>query len=167
MPHKILVADDNRDTIMILSTVLERAGYHVIIAADGEEAVQRALEEKPALILVDIMMPKRNGFEVCKEVKNHPGTKEIPVLIITAKADSRSRMDGFAVGACEYITKPLNPKQLLQKVKDHLPPGEPFSPSAIAAMLAFFGLTGLLWKVFQGPGSLLHLYRFGFSGLFR
>jgi DNA-binding response OmpR family regulator len=161
MPHKILVADDNHDTIMILSTILEREGYRVITAADGLEAIRCALEEKPALILVDIMMPKKSGFEVCKALKENPDTKEIPVLIITAKTDPVSRKDGFDLGACEYIIKPLNPRQLLQKVKEHLPPGETFPPSGIAA--AVLGLAPLFWKAVRALGSPFYFHPFGFS----
>lgn len=167
MPYKILVADDNRDTIMILSTLLEREGYLVITAADGVEAMRRAEDEKPALILIDIMMPKKNGFEVCRELKGNPKMKEIPILIITAKTDPLSREDGFALGACEYITKPLNPRQILQKVKEHLPPHRTFPPSGLAAVVALSGLIPLLWKAAPALRPPFYFHPSGLSRLFR
>jgi len=167
MPYKILVADDNRDTIMILSTLLEKEGYRVITASDGLEAIQRTEAERPALILVDIMMPKKNGFEVCKEVKKNPRTKEIPVLIITAKTDPVSRENGFALGACEYITKPLSPRQILQKIKEHLPPNETLPPSGLAAVITFFGLAEPLWKTLRALWPPLSFHPVVFSRRFR
>ncbi len=79
-----------------------------------------------------------------KEVKENPHTKEIAVLIITAKTDPISQRDGLALGACEYLTKPLNPRQLLRKVKEHLPPSETFPLSRVAAVVTLLGLTSLL-----------------------
>lgn len=118
---KILAVDDIMDTIRILSAVLEKAGYTVITAMDGLEAIQKAERERPALILLDLMLPKKSGFEVCQELKKNSNTRDIPILMITAKVDPLSRKNGLALGACEYLTKPLNPREILQKVKEHLP----------------------------------------------
>ncbi|TAK00567.1 MAG: response regulator, partial [Candidatus Manganitrophaceae bacterium] len=70
---------------------------------------------------LDLMLPKKSGFEVCQELKKNSDTKDIPILMITAKVDPLSRKNGLALGACEYLTKPLNPREILQKVKEHLP----------------------------------------------
>lgn len=128
MPHRVLAVDDNIDTILILSAVLEKEGYNVITAKDGLEAVEKAERELPALIVLDLMMPKMNGFEVCRIIKGNPKTSHIPILMLTAKADPFSREQGLALGANEYLTKPLNPKEILTKIRQHLPPTEPPSP---------------------------------------
>ncbi len=121
MPHKVLAVDDNIDTILILSAVLEREGYEVITAKDGLEAVEKTERDLPALLLLDLMMPKMNGFEVCRAIRGNPKTNHIPILMLTAKTDPFSREQGLALGANEYLTKPLNPKEILTKIRKLLP----------------------------------------------
>lgn len=127
--QKILAVDDIMDTIHILSAVLEKAGYTVITAMDGLEAIEKAERERPALILLDLMLPKKDGFEVCQALKEDARTKNIPIVMITARTDSLSRKNGLAVGASEYLTKPLNPRDILKKVREHLPPSAEPVPS--------------------------------------
>ena len=116
MGYKILAVDDNKDTIAILSLLLNKEGYQVITAMDGLEAIQRAEQEQPALILLDVMIPKKDGFEVCRAIKENARTKEIPIIFITAKIDLATHRQGLALGGCEYLTKPLNPREILQTV---------------------------------------------------
>lgn len=118
--HKILIVDDNADTILILSGLLEVEGCGVMIAVDGLQAIHRAEREQPALILLDLTLPKRSGLEVCRTLKENPKTKEIPILILTAKSDPLTRQKAETVGADEYLTKPFNPGELIQKIKGYL-----------------------------------------------
>lgn len=121
MSKKILVVDDNQDTIQILTAVLRRGGYVVIAARDGMEAVEKVQEEMPELILSDIMMPKLDGFGVIQALKAEPKFRRIPILIISAKVDPASKARGMELGAKDYIIKPINPGEVLRKIKEHLP----------------------------------------------
>ncbi|MBI3804457.1 MAG: response regulator [Nitrospirae bacterium] len=121
MSKKILVVDDNQDTIQILTAVLRRGGYIVIAARDGMEAVEKVQEEMPELILSDIMMPKLDGFGVIQALKAEPKYRKIPILIISAKVDPASKARGIELGAEDYIIKPINPGEVLRKIKEHLP----------------------------------------------
>ncbi|TAK00295.1 MAG: response regulator [Candidatus Manganitrophaceae bacterium] len=120
LSKKILVVDDNQDTVQILTAVLKRGGYLVVAARDGVEAVQKVQEEKPSLVLSDIMMPKLDGFGVMEAMRADPGMNQIPVLIISAKVDPTSKARGLELGAKDYIIKPINPGEVLQKVRQHL-----------------------------------------------
>ncbi len=150
MSQKILVADDNQDTVLILSAILRKEGYAVITATDGLAAIQSATREMPALILLDIMMPQKDGFEVCTAIKENPRTKDIPIVMLTAKSDVFSRAHGFALGVCEFMTKPLNPRQVLQKVKENLPPDESNPPGKPAMIASLIGAAPLLWDSLRG-----------------
>jgi CheY-like chemotaxis protein len=156
MPYKVLAVDDNLDTILILSTVLEKEGYTVITARDGLEAIEKVQSDLPALILLDLMMPKMNGFDVCRAVKENPKTRHIPILILTAKTDPLSREQGLALGAKEYLTKPLNPREILTKVKEHLPSTEPPAPPP-GAPVALFGIAALLWESIRTSAAFFEL----------
>lgn len=144
MRHKVLAVDDNIDTILILSAVLEREGYEVITAKDGLEAVEKVERDLPALVLLDLMMPKMNGFEVCRAVRGNPKTNRIPILMLTAKTDPFSREQGLALGANEYLTKPLNPKEILTKVREYLAPTEPPPPPSGALTASLTGVIALI-----------------------
>lgn len=119
--QKVLIVDDNDDTVTIIRTVLEREGYLVVTAMDGIEGIEKARKELPDLIVLDLMMPRKNGFEVCQALKERSETKEIPILILSAKIDSVSRERTSALGAQEHLTKPINPALLLKKIKQYLP----------------------------------------------
>lgn len=121
MGKKILVADDEIHILQIVKFNLQkRGGYEVIIAKNGEEALELAKAEKPDLILSDVMMPKMSGFEFCEAAKKDDELKEIPFLILTAKGQESDLTEGKKAGVDEYITKPFSPKSLLNKVKDTL-----------------------------------------------
>jgi len=133
MSKKVLVVDDNQDAINILSAILKKAGYFVDIAKDGQEALQRVSSDVPALILLDVMMPKMDGYEVCKAIKTNPSISQIPILMISAKTDGVSQKRGLELGAADYLMKPIQPNEILRKVRQHLgddtsPPSSSSSP---------------------------------------
>lgn len=113
---KILVVDDNAYLVDILSFSLEMENYEVLKAYDGEEALKIIMDVKPDLILADIMMPKMDGFELCKKTKEKPETKNIPFLFLTAKGKLDDQLKGFSLGGDDYIVKPFNLNDLLKKI---------------------------------------------------
>lgn len=116
----ILVVDDAPDMLSLLGSILKQ-NYHVKIAKNGNKAVEIAKsEEKPDLILLDIMMPEMDGHEVCRILKDDPETKDIPIIFLTAKADIADEELGLELGAVDYITKPISPPIVLARVKTHL-----------------------------------------------
>jgi len=115
--EKILAVDDSRFLLKALTFVLEKAGYEVHTASDGEEALQKAREERPALILLDAVMPKKDGYAVCREVKGDPDLSETRVIMLTGKGKEVDRERALAEGADGHIAKPYNPTQILEQVK--------------------------------------------------
>ncbi len=120
MAKKILIVDDEADIVMQLEIRLKASGYETISANDGEEALQKAKEEKPDLILLDVMMPPPNGFQVCRMLKDDPEYNQIPVIMLTAKATESDEFWGIESGADAYVTKPYNAQELTQKIQDLL-----------------------------------------------
>ncbi len=120
MSKRILIVDDNQDTVHILTELLTRGGYATFAARDGVEALQKIRKEVPALVLLDLMMPKLDGFGVMEAMRADSGMNQIPVLIISAKVDPTSKARGVELGAKDYIVKPINPDEILLKVKEHL-----------------------------------------------
>jgi two-component system alkaline phosphatase synthesis response regulator PhoP len=117
---KILVVDDEIHILRIVKYKLESAGYQVLTALDGTEALNIAREESPSLIFLDIMMPGMSGYEVCKELKNDPKTKDIIIIMLTAKGQETDKIKGLEAGVDEYITKPFSPQDLLDRTRDLL-----------------------------------------------
>ncbi len=113
----ILVVDDEKHIVRLVQINLERAGYKVITAQDGKEGLQKAQQEKPDLIVLDVMMPYMDGFEVLKHLKKDPETRNIPVIMLTAKAQDADVFRGWKEGVDTYLTKPFNPMELLSFVK--------------------------------------------------
>lgn len=120
MAKKILIVDDDPDAIHILKVVLERGGYRVITARDGHQALQKMNDEEPALILLDIMLPKKSGFEICKIIKADPKRCGIPVLMLTGEASLPSLRQAVQLGANDYLVKPIDPASLIRKVEEYL-----------------------------------------------
>ncbi len=121
MPNKkILVVDDEMHIIRIVKYKLETAGYEVLTALNGADAIKLAKDEKPALIFLDIMMPGINGYEVCSQLKNSAATRDIIIIMLTAKGQESDKIKGLEVGVDEYITKPFSPQDLLDRAKDLL-----------------------------------------------
>lgn len=114
---KILIVDDEEDILNLLSFNLKKAGFDVIEAADGPEALELAATKNPNLILLDIMLPNMDGTEVLKRLKREPLTEDIPVIMLTAKGEEIDRILGLELGAEDYITKPFSPRELILRVK--------------------------------------------------
>jgi DNA-binding response OmpR family regulator len=114
---RILVVDDEPHLIRSLSFILTKEGYEVITAENGEEAVQKAAENKPVLMFLDIMMPKKNGYEVCQMIRSMPDFKEMFIIILSAKGGDVDREKALSVGANEFMTKPFSPLEVVSKVK--------------------------------------------------
>ena len=117
MPGKILVVDDEEDIVTALSIRLKAMGYDVIVAYDGMSALTKAREENPGLILLDIMLPKLDGYKVCRILKFDEKYRHIPIIMITAKVSESDIKMGSEVGANAYINKPFNPAELIGKIK--------------------------------------------------
>ena len=114
---KILIVDDDKDFLKALTIVLEDKGYSIVAATDGAQALELARTESPNLILLDIMLPGMNGFKVCRFLKFDENYKDIPIIIISAKADQEDKRLGKQMGAELYITKPFENEELLQTIK--------------------------------------------------
>lgn len=120
MNKKILIADDEQNIVISLEFLMKREGFEVAIANDGEEAVQRIRADKPDLVLLDVMMPKKSGFEVCQEIKADPALASVRILMLTAKGRDTEVAKGLALGADAYMTKPFSTKELVEKVRSLL-----------------------------------------------
>ncbi len=117
MTAKILVVDDVLCNVKLLEARLKAEYYTVIVAYDGEEAMDLVAKQQPDIILLDIMMPKMNGFEVCKELKNDPLTTHIPIIMVTALHDAHDRVQGINAGADDFLTKPIDETALSARIK--------------------------------------------------
>ena len=114
---KVLVVDDEEYIQHILNFSFGAEGYEVVTAADGEEALAKARNEKPDIIVLDIMMPKMDGYEACRKLKSDPKTKDIPVILLTAKGRDVDRKLGSEAGADDYVVKPFSPGRLIERVE--------------------------------------------------
>ena len=117
---RILIIEDTEDVVMLVKMYLESHRYEVITADDGQEGLEKAKSEKPDLIVLDLMLPKINGYKVCGLLKNDSRYTKIPVILFTAKAQEKDKKLGEEVGADAYITKPFEPEILLAKIKELL-----------------------------------------------
>lgn len=120
MSKRILVVDDEMYIVNILDFSLESEGYRVTTAANGEEALRMAVEQSPDLIILDVMMPKIDGYEVCRALKAKEETKQVPIILLTAKDRDADRKKGEEVGCDIYMTKPFSPVRLLDAVRELL-----------------------------------------------
>ena len=112
----ILVADHDGDVRELVVFRLERAGYRVVTAADGQEAVEVALERSPDVCVIDVMMPKLDGYQVTERLRSSPGLAEVPIVLLTASVEDAAVSRGFEVGASDYIKKPFGPHELLERI---------------------------------------------------
>lgn len=113
---KILIAEDERDIRELITFTLRYHGHEVIAASDGEEALEFALKEHPDLVLLDIRMPRMDGYEVCRSIKENQATQHIPVVFLSAKGQEAEVQQGLDAGATDYILKPFSPDQLVERV---------------------------------------------------
>jgi len=117
---KILIVDDVPKNIQVAANILQREGYQMAFAQNGKTAIAQAQSNQFDLILLDIMMPDMDGFEVCRYLREEPGTRDIPIIFLTARTESESIIKGFELGATDYVTKPFNGAELLARVRTHL-----------------------------------------------
>jgi DNA-binding response OmpR family regulator len=128
MQHKIMVVDDEADVIDMLVMNLRSAGFQVITVEDGAAALVKARNESPSLIILDLMLPKMPGLEICKVLKGDPATRHIPVIMLTAKAEEVDKIVGLELGADDYVTKPFSPRELILRINRSLRRGKEKTP---------------------------------------
>ena len=117
---RILIADDDRIQRHLLEAILLREGYQTMVAADGEEAIVLALSQDPDLLLLDVMMPGKDGYQVCAQLKDDPRFADKPMMFLTSKSDASDRVRGLELGAVDYIGKPFNTREVLARVRTHI-----------------------------------------------
>jgi DNA-binding response OmpR family regulator len=148
--QKILIVDDDLDTLKLVGTTLEKQGFLIVAAKDGVEALEKVAQHSPDLILLDLMMPRMDGYEVTRRLRNDPATSAIPIILFTAKAQVDDKVMGLEAGADEYLTKPTHPAELVARVRallkrptSMLPPlpSEP-TPSSQGVMVGVLGSKG-------------------------
>ncbi len=123
MNKKILIADDEQNIVISVEFLMKREGFDVLIAGDGEEALAKIRAERPDLVLLDVMMPRKNGFDVCQEVRADAALAGVRILMLTAKGRDTEVAKGLALGADAYMTKPFSTKELVSKVRELLDAG--------------------------------------------
>ncbi|MGQ0681945.1 response regulator transcription factor [Bradyrhizobium sp.] len=116
MPQSVLVVDDEANILLSLEFLMKKAGYEVRLARDGEEALAEIGKARPDLVLLDVMMPKRNGFDVCEAIRANPEWRTVRVILLTAKGRDIEREKGLALGADDYITKPFSTREVVERV---------------------------------------------------
>jgi DNA-binding response OmpR family regulator len=121
---RILVVDDEPDAVELVEFNLKQSGYAVITAADGAEALKKARGQTPDLIVLDVMLPEMDGFEICKTLRLDSATAKVPILMLTAKAAEIDRVLGLELGADDYLTKPFSPRELLLRIKKIIARGQ-------------------------------------------
>ena len=124
MKAKILVVDDEPEAVELVEFNLKQAGFEVLSAADGAEALKKARSSLPSLIVLDLMIPEVDGLEVCRMLRRAPATSDIPIVMLTAKAAEIDRVVGLELGADDYLTKPFSPRELVLRVKKLLQRGK-------------------------------------------
>ena len=120
---KILLVDDSSTILMMEKFILRNHAYDIVTAADGEEGVRRALEHRPDLILLDVVMPKMGGFEACRQLRANEITRATPIIMVTTRGEAANVEAGWTAGCSDYITKPINGIELLAKVRNFLSDG--------------------------------------------
>jgi len=118
MPNKkkILIVDDEKNLIALVALHMQMAGYEPVFAVDGEEALAMAEQERPDLIILDLMLPKLDGWSVCQRIRGRHDLKDIPIIMLTARSEIEDKLKGFELGADDYVTKPFSPKELAARV---------------------------------------------------
>jgi twitching motility two-component system response regulator PilH len=117
----ILIADDSPSAVTILRRILSPLGHAIVVASDGDEAARAVVDGRPDLIILDVVMPKQNGFELCRTIKSNPATASIPIFLVTSMTREPDRFWGLRQGADEYLAKPVDPDVLVEKVRARLP----------------------------------------------
>ncbi|QPD05478.1 MAG: DNA-binding response regulator in two-component regulatory system with PhoR (or CreC) [Candidatus Nitrospira kreftii] len=134
---KILIVEDERDILHLITHYLEKEGFRTVVAMTGLEALKKVTEDKPDLVVLDLMLPEMDGLEVCKRLRSAPDTAMLPIIMLTAKAEESDTIVGLELGADDYVTKPFSPKTLVARLK------------------------ALLRRVEHTPETTPNLYRYG------
>lgn len=149
----ILVVDDNPDTLALLHNRLEESGYTVLVATNGRSALTISNEMSPDIILLDAVMPEMDGFEVCRQLKQELQTRHIPVIFMTGLTESEHVVAGFSAGGTDYVTKPLNPNEVLARIETHIGNARLMSKTQLAfdafgqaAIAVLPGTTNIIWQ---------------------
>jgi CheY-like chemotaxis protein len=117
---KILLVDDSKTILMMEKMILNKGPYTLVTASNGEEAVTRAESEKPDLILMDVVMPKMDGFEACRRIRLADATSMIPIIMVTTRGEELNVETGYQAGCTDYVTKPINSTELMSKLRNYL-----------------------------------------------
>ncbi|MFW5941203.1 MAG: AAA family ATPase [Chloroflexota bacterium] len=117
MSQKILIVDDDRELLHLIGLALHRAGFQPIGAASADEALRKLQEEKPALVVLDVMLPGASGIELCRQLRQEAGTISLPIIMLSARTQVDDKIEGLEAGADEYLTKPISPKELIARIK--------------------------------------------------
>jgi DNA-binding response OmpR family regulator len=117
MASRILIVDDEPNIILALEFLMRREGFEVAVAEDGERALQAMAEHRPDLVILDVMLPRLNGFEVCQRLRAQPAWRDVPVLMLTAKGHEAEMKKGLALGADAYMTKPFSTRDLVAEIR--------------------------------------------------
>lgn len=120
---RILIVDDEKQLVSLVSLHMDMSGYDVLTAVDGNKALKMIEEEEPDLVILDLMLPEMDGWEVCRRLRAAERTKDIPVIMLTARSGADDKLKGFECGADDYITKPFSPRELVARVKRVLDEG--------------------------------------------
>ena len=135
MPQRILVVDDDREIVRLTRAYLEQSGYQVLVAYDGEAALHVLRRESPDLVILDLMLPDRNGLDVTRTVRRDASLAAMPIIMLTARVDDQDKIVGLELGADDYVTKPFNPSELMARIRAVLrrAQGETTPPKMIRA----------------------------------
>ena len=117
MPQRILVVDDDREIVRLTRAYLEQSGYQVLVAYDGETALHALRRESPDLVILDLMLPDRNGLDVTQTVRRDTSLAAMPIIMLTARVDDQDKIVGLELGADDYVTKPFNPSELMARIR--------------------------------------------------
>lgn len=133
MPQRILVVDDDREIVRLTRAYLEQNGYQVLVAYDGETALHIIRREHPALVILDLMLPDRHGYDVTRVVRGDASLAAVPIIMLTARVEDHDKIVGLDLGADDYVTKPFNPRELMARIRAVLrrAQGEPTAPKVI------------------------------------
>ncbi len=142
MVQSILVVDDDPDTLTLIGLTLQRRGFEVLKAQSGAQALNMLTHDTPDLIILDVMMPQMDGYEVCREIKADPRMARLPVVMLTAKAQTASQIEGFRAGAIDYITKPVHPQDLIARIQAVLEKAQAAPAAHGAHVIAVTGSKG-------------------------
>jgi len=145
MPKKILVVDDDLETLKLVGLILDRKGYEIVAARHGEQALEKARAQQPDLIVLDVMMPDMDGYEVSRRLRTDPETAELPILMFTAKSAIQDRVTGLEAGADDFLSKPIHPQELVSRVESLLRQSagqRPKHRAVISNVVGFLGCKG-------------------------